>query len=100
MHDTIAFKSQENIKNIEPQLGFSECRVYHNALLESYSQSKLDRLRQLHTLDMTEDDKNRSWECTKILKYGEEIGVDAKASAIVVKWIANTNQILCRCAVD
>jgi hypothetical protein len=25
---------------------------------------------------MTEDDKERSWECTKVLKYCEEKGVD------------------------
>jgi hypothetical protein len=29
-------------------------------------------LRQLHTLDMTEDDIAKSWECIKVLKYFEE----------------------------
>jgi hypothetical protein len=36
------------------------------------SHSGLERLRQLHVLDMTEDDKDKFCECTKVLKYGEE----------------------------
>ena len=47
----------------------SEFRLYPNNLLESNSQSKLDFLSQLHTLDMTEDGIDRSWECTKMFKY-------------------------------
>jgi hypothetical protein len=54
--------------------------VYHNALLASNSQSKLDSLRRLNTLDMIEDDIGRSWECTKLLKYCEEKGVDSNTS--------------------
>jgi hypothetical protein len=50
--------------------------MYHYSLLEYISQSKLDCISQIHTLDMTEDDKERSWECTKVLKYCEEKGVD------------------------
>jgi hypothetical protein len=67
---------QGNRKNLYLQLGFTECRGYHNSLLESNSQAKFDCLRQLNTLDITEYDKDRSWECTKLLKYCEEKGVD------------------------
>jgi hypothetical protein len=66
LYDTITFKGQGTFKNIDLQ--FSECRVYHNSLFESNYQFKLDHLRQLYTLDMTKDDVDRSWECTKILK--------------------------------
>jgi hypothetical protein len=80
LYDTIQFKGQGSFKNIDLQLGFSDCRVHHNALLESNSQSKLDRLRQLHTLDMTEHDIDRS-------KYYEEIGVDGNTSHnCLVEW--------------
>ena len=32
LYDVITFKGQGNLKNLDPQLGLSECRVYHNAL--------------------------------------------------------------------
>jgi hypothetical protein len=68
-------------------LGFTECRVYHNALLESNSQSKIYSLRKLHTLDMKEDDKEKSLECTKVLKYSEEKGVDGNTSYnCLIEW--------------
>jgi hypothetical protein len=53
----------------------------------SKSQSELGRLHQLHTLDMTEDDKDRSWECTKVLKYCEEIGRNTSTNhKCLVEW--------------
>ena len=53
----------------------------------SKSQTELDRLHQLHVLDMTEDDKDRSWECTKVLKYCEEIGMSTSTNhKNLVEW--------------
>jgi hypothetical protein len=41
----------------------------------------------LHTLDMTEDDKDRSWECTKVLKYSEEKEMDGNTSCkCLITW--------------
>jgi hypothetical protein len=61
--------------------------VYHDTLLESNSQSKFDCLRRLYTLDMTEDGKDRSWECTKELKYCEEKGLKSYTSYnCLVEW--------------
>jgi hypothetical protein len=39
-------------------------------------------LNEIHTLDMTEDDKDRSWKCIKVLNYSEEKGVDGITSFI------------------
>jgi hypothetical protein len=62
-------KGQEKLKNIFLPLGASECKRKHSALIKKKSQSELDWLHQLHTLDMTED------ECYKMLKYCKEIGM-------------------------
>jgi hypothetical protein len=93
-YDSIKIKRQENFKNIDLQLGFTECRVYHNALLESNSQSKIDCLRTLFTLDTTEDDKDRYWECIKVLKHCKEKGVDCNISynCLVVWNFVNQSQ--------
>ena len=80
LYDIYAIKSQEISKIIDPQLGAAECQIYHSTLMRSKSQSELDRLHRLHILDMTEDDKDRSWECTKVLKYCEEIGTNTSTN--------------------
>jgi hypothetical protein len=54
--------------------------VYHNTPLESNSESKFYFLRQKNTLKMTEDDKDRSWEYTKVLKYSEVKSGDGNTS--------------------
>jgi hypothetical protein len=46
--------------------------MYHSALMKPKSQSDLHWLCQLHILDKTVDD----WECTKVLKYCEDSGMD------------------------
>jgi hypothetical protein len=48
----------------------TEFNVYQTALVHPKSQSQLEHLRQLHTLDKVEDEK--IWECIKILKYSED----------------------------
>jgi hypothetical protein len=54
-------KGQENFTHIDLQLGVTEHQMYYSVLIKSKSQTELDRLHQLHILDMTEDDKDRSW---------------------------------------
>jgi hypothetical protein len=44
--------------------------------------SKFDCLRQLHTMEMTEYDKDRFWECVKVPNYFEKKGVDGYTSYI------------------
>jgi hypothetical protein len=86
-YDAIRFQSQQKVEDIDVQLGFTECRVYNDALLESVSQSKFDYLRQLRTLDMTEDDKERSWERTKVFKFCEEKVLDGNTKYnCLVEW--------------
>jgi hypothetical protein len=70
LYDVITFGNHANYKNIDLRLGIpeSECQIYHSALTGSKSQIELDRLHQLHILDRLEDDQDKSWECTKVLK--------------------------------
>jgi hypothetical protein len=49
-----------------------ECKVYHNVLLNTKSQIDFDRLLQRHMLDNTEEDKDISWECCKVVDYCKE----------------------------
>jgi hypothetical protein len=39
LHYSIIFKGQGTFKAIDLQSGITECRMYHNAILESDSQS-------------------------------------------------------------
>jgi hypothetical protein len=61
-------------------LGASECLTYHSALMKPKSQSELDWLRQLHILDRTEDNLHESWECTKVMKYCDNSGIDMRTN--------------------
>jgi hypothetical protein len=49
-----------------------ECKVYHDVLLNTKSQVDFDRLLQLNMLDNTEEDKDMSWECYKVVDYCKE----------------------------
>jgi hypothetical protein len=52
-----------------------------------YMDKNMLEIHQLNILDMSEDDKDRSWECTKVLKYCEEIGVDKSMNhKCLVEW--------------
>jgi hypothetical protein len=77
LYDVVTFGNHASYKNIDLHLGFpeSECQIYHSVLTGSKSQIELDRLHQIHILDRLEDDQDKSWECTKVLKYCEEIGI-------------------------
>jgi hypothetical protein len=95
LYDALIFKGQGNFKHIDLQLGFTEYKVYYIAMLVSNSQSKFDCLRQLHTLDMIDDNKERFWECIEVLKYCEENGVDGNTNYnYLVEWNdMNTSQL-------
>jgi hypothetical protein len=81
------FGNQANYKNIDLYLGIPECQIYHSALIGSRSQTGLDRLHQLHMLGRLEDDQDKSWECTKVLKYCEEIGMNTSTNhKCLVEW--------------
>jgi hypothetical protein len=43
---------------------------------------KLYDLHQLHLLDRLEEDQDKSWECTQMLKYCEEIGMKTSKNHI------------------
>jgi uncharacterized protein YwgA len=66
MHSISKKNNISNEKEIDLQLGVTECNVYKTALVHPKSQSQLEHLGQLRILDKVEDDK--SWECVKILK--------------------------------
>jgi hypothetical protein len=82
------FGNQANYKNIDLHLGIPECQIYHSALIGSKSQTELDdHLSQLRISDRLEDDQNKSWECTKVLKYCEEIGMNTSTNhKCLVEW--------------
>jgi hypothetical protein len=69
------------------QLGVVECKVYHNVLLNTKSQIDFDRLLQLHMLDNTEEDKDKSWECCTVVDYCKEKGDDHSSNhKSLVEW--------------
>jgi hypothetical protein len=68
LYDVVTFGNHANYKNIDLHLGIPECQIYHRALTVSKCQIELDHLHQLHILDTLEDDQDKSWECTKVLK--------------------------------
>jgi putative alpha-1,2-mannosidase len=73
LYDAVNFQNKINISNnkeVDLQLGVTECNVYQTVLVHPKSQSQLEHLRQLHILDKAEGDK--SWEYVKALKYSEE----------------------------
>jgi hypothetical protein len=87
LYDVVTFGNHAKYKNIDLHLGIPECQIYHNALTGSKSQIELDHLHQLHILDRLEDDQDKSWECTKVLKYCEEIGMNTSTNhKCLVEW--------------
>jgi hypothetical protein len=89
LYDAVMLKGQKNLKDVDAtfHLGASECLIYHSALMKPKAQSEMDWLRQLHVLDKTEDDLDESWECTKVLKYCEDSGMDMSTNHnCLVEW--------------
>ena len=50
--------------------------MYHNVLMKSKSQIDFDCLCQIHDLDKAEEDRENSWQCSKVLKHYEDRGED------------------------
>jgi hypothetical protein len=74
-------------KDIDLHLGIPECQIYHSTLIGSRSQTELDHLHQLHILDRSEYDQDKSWECTKVLEYWEETGINTSTNhKCLVEW--------------
>jgi hypothetical protein len=89
LYDAGMLKGQETWKNVDVpfHLGASECLIYHSTLMKPKSQSELDWLRQLHVLEKTEDYLDESWECTKVIKYCEDSGMDMSTNHnCLVEW--------------
>jgi hypothetical protein len=64
-----------------------ECKVYHNVLLNSKSQVDFDHLLQLYMSDKTEEDKDMSWECYKVVDGCKEKGDNHSSNhKCLVEW--------------
>jgi hypothetical protein len=64
-----------------------ECKVYHNVLLNTKFQVDFDRLLQIHMLDKTEEEKDTSWECHKVIDYCKEKGdFNSSNHKCLVEW--------------
>jgi hypothetical protein len=72
LHDVIPLISHERPKNENLQIRIMECKIYHDALMNSKSRNDFDRLRNLHTLDMIEEVDCKTWQCSKMLEYNED----------------------------
>ena len=87
LHDVVNLKGHEGFDNAKLQLGALECKVYHNVLMKSKSQIDFDRLRQIHYLDKAEEDRENSWECSKVLKHYEDRREDGNIQHnLLVEW--------------
>jgi hypothetical protein len=69
LHDAILFQGHGKSQAQDLKSSVVECKAYHNVLLNTKYQVDFDRLLQLHLLDNTEEDKDMSWECCKIVDY-------------------------------
>jgi hypothetical protein len=76
LHDIILFQGHGKSQAQDLKLGVTECKVYHNVLMNTKSQVNFDRLLQLHMLDDTEEDNDMSCECckVKVIEYCKEKG--------------------------
>ena len=74
LHVAILLNGQRRLDDKVLQLGTSECKIYHSILMHSKSKIDFDRMRHLHILDMAEENKDTSWECSKMLEYHEDNG--------------------------
>jgi hypothetical protein len=74
LHDEILFQGHGKSQAQDLQLGVSECKVYHNALLYTKYLVDFDHLLRLHMLDNTGEDNDMSWGYCKIVEYSKEKG--------------------------
>jgi hypothetical protein len=69
LHDAILFQGHGKSQEQDLQLGVSECKVYHNVLLNTKSKADFE----IHMLDKNEEDNDMSWECYNVFDYCKEI---------------------------
>jgi hypothetical protein len=74
LYDAILFQRHGKPQAQDLQLGVVECKVYHNVLMKTKSHVDFDCLSQLHLLDKTEENKDMSWKCYKVVEYFKEKG--------------------------
>ena len=87
IHDVVYFKVHEGFNDEKLQIGALECKVYQNVLMKSNSQIYFDCLCQIHYVDETEEDRENSWECSKVLKHYEDRGDDGNIQHnLLVEW--------------
>jgi hypothetical protein len=87
LHDTILFQGHGKSQAQDLQLGVVECKIYNSVLLNTMSQVDCDRLLQLRMLDNTEEDKDISWECCKVVDYCKEKGdINSSNHKCLVEW--------------
>jgi hypothetical protein len=85
--DAILFQGHGKYQAQDLQLGVVECNVYHNVLMNTKCQIDFDCLLHLHMLDNTEEDKDMSWECCKVVDYCKEKGdVHSSNHKCLVEW--------------
>jgi hypothetical protein len=84
--DAILFQGHGKSQAQDLQLGVAECKVYHEVFMNTKSQVDFDRLLQ-HMLDKTEEDKDMSWECYKVVDYcKEKCDVNISNHKCLVEW--------------
>jgi hypothetical protein len=87
LHDEILFQGHGKSQEQYLKLGVSECKVYHNVLLNTKFQVDFDRLLQLHIINKTEEDKDVSYECYKVVDHCKEKGdVNSSKHKCLVEW--------------
>jgi hypothetical protein len=87
LHDAFLFQGHGKSQAQDLQLGVLECKVYHNVLMNTKSHIDFDCLLQLNMLDKTEEDKDMSWECHKVVDYCKEKGdVNRSNHKCLVEW--------------
>jgi hypothetical protein len=64
LHDSILFQGHGKYQVQDLQLGVLEYKIYRNAVMNT-KYHDFDRLRPLHELDKTEEDKDMTWNCCK-----------------------------------
>jgi hypothetical protein len=61
LHDAILFQDYGNSQTQDLQLGVFECKVYHDALMNTKSHVNFDFLSEFYMLDKTEENVKKNW---------------------------------------
>ena len=68
LNDILPLSNHEKYNDENPQLWVKQCKAYHDGLIQSKSIMGFNSLRHLHILDITEEGRETSWQCSKMLK--------------------------------